>query len=294
MQGETLLRLLPPPALEVPADLVYLSPGESPPPPPDHELPHVRLNMVASLDGRAAMGGKASGIGSAADRLLMDALRSRADAVMVGAGTLRAERMTLGVSEARSRRRLAEGRPPQPLAVVLAGDTGIRSTLRRNLLRSSADNTLLLLPDGPDLEASREAGEGAGRGGDKREAELGEPRVLRVGVEEGHGGRAGVDLGEALRLLRREYGVRSLLVEGGPTLNGRLLSCGLVGELFLTLAPKILGGGEDRGGGPSIVEGLHEDASWGTEPLPKGGDLLLISAYCYRSELFLRYATRTL
>jgi riboflavin biosynthesis pyrimidine reductase len=39
-----------------------------------------------------------------------------------------------------------------------------------------------------------------------------------------------------------ERGVRSVLCEGGPTLNSYLFAAGLVDELFLTLNPKTLGG----------------------------------------------------
>jgi riboflavin biosynthesis pyrimidine reductase len=41
----------------------------------------------------------------------------------------------------------------------------------------------------------------------------------------------------ALERVRAEHGVRSVLCEGGPTLNGSLLAAGLVDELFLTVAP---------------------------------------------------------
>ncbi len=50
--------------------------------------------------------------------------------------------------------------------------------------------------------------------------------------------------GPALRRLRAERGVRSVLCEGGPTLNGALLRAAVVDELFLTLSP-VLAGGED-------------------------------------------------
>src|SRR3712207_7977952 len=42
--------------------------------------------------------------------------------------------------------------------------------------------------------------------------------------------------------LREDYGVRSILCEGGPTLNSHLLAAGLVDELFLTLSSKLAGG----------------------------------------------------
>jgi riboflavin biosynthesis pyrimidine reductase len=54
--------------------------------------------------------------------------------------------------------------------------------------------------------------------------------------------RVGDDLPLLMATLRAEYGVRSVLCEGGPTLNSHLLAPGLVDELFLTLNSKLLGG----------------------------------------------------
>ena len=46
----------------------------------------------------------------------------------------------------------------------------------------------------------------------------------------------------ALRRARQEHGVRSVLCEGGPTLNGSLLAEGLIDELFLTISPLLANG----------------------------------------------------
>ena len=50
------------------------------------------------------------------------------------------------------------------------------------------------------------------------------------------------DLGTALRRLREEHGVRSVVCEGGPHLNAALVPTGLVDELHLVLAPLLVGG----------------------------------------------------
>jgi riboflavin biosynthesis pyrimidine reductase len=73
-----------------------------------------------------------------------------------------------------------------------------------------------------------------------------------VVVESGPEGRA--DLPALLRSLREE-GVEALLCEGGPTLHGSLQAAGLVDELFLTIAPKLSGGGVP----PRILEGELDD-----------------------------------
>jgi riboflavin biosynthesis pyrimidine reductase len=57
--------------------------------PPDR--PAVALNMIASLDGRAALEGRTGPLANRADYEMFHALRGAADAVLVGAGTVRAE-----------------------------------------------------------------------------------------------------------------------------------------------------------------------------------------------------------
>jgi riboflavin biosynthesis pyrimidine reductase len=59
-----------------------------------------------------------------------------------------------------------------------------------------------------------------------------------------------VNLREALRYLRQEHSIRALLSEGGPHLHAQMQADGLVDDLFLTIAPKLSGGGA-----PRIVEG---------------------------------------
>ena len=66
-------------------------------------------------------------------------------------------------------------------------------------------------------------------------------------VESGRGEWA--DLSDLLRSLHEE-GVGAVICEGGPTLHGSLQAAGLVDELFLTIAPKLAGGGA-----PGILEG---------------------------------------
>jgi riboflavin biosynthesis pyrimidine reductase len=91
-------------------------------------------------------------------------------------------------------------------------------------------------------------------------------RVLVAGDER-------VDLARGIALLRSELGVKQVLCEGGPNVNGQLLAAGLVDELCLTVAPALL-----DGDGPRIVRGLSTRVSLG-----------LIAAHECDGELFLRY-----
>jgi 5-amino-6-(5-phosphoribosylamino)uracil reductase len=74
----------------------------------------------------------------------------------------------------------------------------------------------------------------------------------------------------------RARGIRSLLCEGGPTLNEMLLAEGVVDELFLCVAP-LLAGGTDA---PTIVVGRG---------LPEPAAMELVWAYESESHLLLRY-----
>ena len=84
------------------------------------------------------------------------------------------------------------------------------------------------------------------------------------------------DLRPLLARLRDEYGVRSIMCEGGPTLNYSLLLYGLVDELFLTLSPTLAAGANAL----TIVAG---------QPLPELVPLELVWALEHDAELFLRY-----
>ena len=88
------------------------------------------------------------------------------------------------------------------------------------------------------------------------------------------------DLTDVLRILRQQHGIESLLCEGGPTLFGALLKAGLVDELFLTLAPKLVGRG--AASGPAVVSGPPPEAP---------AALKLVGVLEYEGTLFLRYKT---
>jgi riboflavin biosynthesis pyrimidine reductase len=73
--------------------------------------------------------------------------------------------------------------------------------------------------------------------------------------------------------------VRSVLCEGGPTLNASLLPYGLVDELFLTISPTLAGGADAL----TIVAGA---------PLPELVELELLWALEDGGELYLRYRVK--
>jgi riboflavin-specific deaminase-like protein len=173
---------------------------------------------VSTLDGRVAVGGRSGPIGDEADRELFHSLRTEADAVMVGAGTVRTERYGRIVRRPELReRRVREGLAPDPLAVIVSARLWLPPDLP---LLQDPDSTVVV------LTASEE--------------EL-PPVPAQVQYMRGPPG-VELELRPLLERLRTELDVRSILCEGGPTLNASLVREHLVDELFLSLAPKLAGG----------------------------------------------------
>lgn len=59
-------------------------------------------------------------------------------------------------------------------------------------------------------------------------------------------GRGTVDLALALRTLYVQHGVRTVVSEGGPSVNGQLVAAGLVDEVCITVAPWLVSGPSAR------------------------------------------------
>jgi riboflavin biosynthesis pyrimidine reductase len=216
------------------------------------DRPYDYANFVISHDGRVsfnlpdALGGGAVSLDNRHDQWLMGLLRARADAVLVGDATLRLEPdhvWTAGGifpedASAFDRLRQAEGRTPLPLQVFasLHGDipdeaavfqqSGLRVVIASTTSGVAQARALLHRYAGVDY--------------------------LDLGAEQ-------TNLGLLTHTLYRDYGVRSLLCEGGPRLYGSMLAAGEVDEEFLTISPIAIGnpaGGTPR---PGLVEGVAFD-----------------------------------
>ena len=228
-----LRRLYPRPGTTTPAELISrLDLGSRAP----ADRPYLVLNMVASLDGKAAVEGRTQALGGEADRQLFHHLRTQADALLVGAGTVRTERYGRATrSDELRAKREDEGLEPNPLMVIVSGRLDLPPDLpvlqdrdSRVLVATAADHEI----DGAEAQVDY--------------------------------ARTGDDLPLLLALLRERHGVRSVLCEGGPTLNAHLLAAGAVDELFLSLSPKLVGG---RGGltivaGQALLEPAEAELVW--------------------------------
>jgi riboflavin-specific deaminase-like protein len=221
--------------------------------------PYVILNMASTVDGRASIGGRSGAIGDHADRELFHALRGSVDAVMAGAGTVRVERYGRIIPAAATRQRRAQrGLGEEPLACIVSGRLSLAPDTP--LLNEPAAHVVMITPSQSSLPDTP--------------ARVDYVRARREGL---------LDLPAAMAELGERFGVRTLLCEGGPHLNGQLLLAGLVDELFLSFSPKLAGGEDATGEALRIVAGAQF-----AEPL----ELELLSALESASTLFLRYGVR--
>jgi riboflavin-specific deaminase-like protein len=214
------------------------------------ERPYLGLNMVSSLDGKATLDWRTKGLSTEVDRRLFHHLRTQADAVMVGAGTVREERYgRITKNEELADKRVTEGRAAEALAVVVSG----RLDLPHDLPLLNEPEQAVLIATGMEhsLEDTRAAVEYA---------------------------RVGDDLPRLMAELH-DRGVRSVLCEGGPTLNSFLFAAGLVDELFLTMNPKVVSGAAAL----TIVAGRE---------LVEPAELDLVSVAEGDGELFTRWRVR--
>ncbi|NUP41339.1 MAG: bifunctional diaminohydroxyphosphoribosylaminopyrimidine deaminase/5-amino-6-(5-phosphoribosylamino)uracil reductase RibD, partial [Streptomyces sp.] len=198
--------------------------------------PYVLWKYAATLDGRiAAADGSSRWISSAESRADVHRLRAQADAVVVGSGTLLADDPHLAV-------RGVEG-AVQPLRVVVDSAARIRTTAR---VLDDAAPTLVAVAKDADT------------------AHLTGVDVLRLpSAPEGAAATRGLDVTALLAELHAR-GVRSVLLEGGPTLAGAFVAAGAVDTVVGYLAPALLGAGPNAlgpAGISTIAQALRLDVT---------------------------------
>jgi diaminohydroxyphosphoribosylaminopyrimidine deaminase/5-amino-6-(5-phosphoribosylamino)uracil reductase len=179
------------------------------------QTPWLRMKVAASLDGKTALdNGASQWITSQEARADGHAWRARAGAVLTGIGTLLEDNPRLDVRHAQTAR--------QPDAVVV--DSRLETPLDANIFQPGRR----LFIYAAVADAQRQA--------------LLEARGATVILMPGPGGKVG--LAAMLRdLARRE--INELHVEAGHKLNGSLIREGLVDELLVYLAPKLVGQGRE-------------------------------------------------
>ncbi|MBI3960572.1 MAG: GTP cyclohydrolase II [Chloroflexi bacterium] len=175
--------------------------------------PFVTLSYAQSLDGCVAgQPGKHLDISAPLSLTMTHALRAAHDGILVGIGTALADDPSLTV-------RRVEGDNPQPVVV----DSHLRLPATARLLQMSR-GVWIATTDAAPLEP-QQALEAAGA------------QILRLPTTQD--GR--VDLGALLACLGK-MGMRSLMVEGGPSILTSFLAARLADYAVVTVAPFFVGG----------------------------------------------------
>jgi riboflavin biosynthesis pyrimidine reductase len=183
------------------------------------ERPWVLLNMISSADGATVLGGKSTDLGDSDDLAVFKALRAVPDVILVGAGTARAEHYgPVKLDDERIARRRELGLEDLPRLAVVTGRLSLDPAAR---LFSTPDQRPLVIT-GPAADPER------------REALEEVADVTQL------------DSLDAASILGALGGVRVVLCEGGPSLNGQLVAADLVDELNLTIAPVLVSGESAR------------------------------------------------
>jgi len=190
--------------------------------------PFVRSKIAMSLDGRTAMAtGESKWITGSAARQDVQKLRAQSSAIMTGTGTILADDPSLTVRpeggwyhDGQSVR--------QPLRIVVGKDPEIAECAH---LFDDLHQVLFVTTQKRDRGNLVD--------------------VLTVPEKKGH-----VDLTTMMTALAKR-GINEIMVEAGSTLNGALLEAGLIDELIIYMAPKLMG---DSAKGLFHLPELHEMA----------------------------------
>ncbi|MER7158509.1 bifunctional diaminohydroxyphosphoribosylaminopyrimidine deaminase/5-amino-6-(5-phosphoribosylamino)uracil reductase RibD [Streptomyces lydicus] len=189
--------------------------------------PFVLWKYAASLDGRiAAADGTSRWISSPESRADVHRLRAAADAVIVGSGTARADDPQLGARISG----LSDDEISQPLRVVVdSGATAVKAGAR--VLDGTAPTLIAVAEDADATHL------------DGLAPLLRLPRAAD---------RRGLHIPALLQALHQRD-VRSVLLEGGPTLAGAFLAAQAVDKVVGYLAPVLLGAGPAAVGDAGIT-----------------------------------------
>ena len=218
--------------------------------------PWVRMKIAASLDGRTALvNGRSQWITGDAARADGQRWRRRAGAILTGVGTVRDDNPRLDVR--------LEPLAHQPLRVVV--DSHFSTLPDARLLQAPGRTLVVGAHQNPERMAALRA-VGA-------ELLLLPPRQGRV------------DLASLIDRLSMD-GVNELHVEAGATLNAALLQTGLVDELLVYLAPKLLGPGRDMAALPALQD-LGHAIDLQFEEMSRHGDDVCLRARLVGADAFL-------
>lgn len=188
-------------------------------------LPFVRCKLAMSLDGRtAAANGESKWITGPEARADVQRLRAGSCAILTGVNTVLQDDPSLTVRPgelvlpASQRQDAGMSLSRQPRRVIM--DSRLRTPVGAKIFQQPGATTLFTLAEEPVNYP-------------------GDTGVIVTVPTDDSGGR--VDPATVLELLASRFAVNEVLLEAGPTLSGAFVQAGLVDELVIYIAGKLLG-----------------------------------------------------
>ena len=216
--------------------------------------PYVILNAAMTLDGKIVTAKNSSNISGEEDLKRVHELRKNVDGIMVGIGTVLADDPRLTVHKIDAN--------PEDNPVRIVVDSRCRTPVAARITNKDARTIIaaanefkfdFLVSDRCNIFKQR-------------------------GVEFFFSGDTKVDL-TALMAHLYDEGVKTLMLEGGATLNFAMIKEGLIDEIRICIAPKVVGGVNAK----TLFDGE------GFDTMDEGVNLELTDSYNLGKDLILTY-----
>ncbi|MGA7542204.1 MAG: 2,5-diamino-6-(ribosylamino)-4(3H)-pyrimidinone 5'-phosphate reductase [Nitrososphaeraceae archaeon] len=184
----------------------------------------VIVNSAMTVDGKIATRQGDSAISSKDDLIRVHKLRDSVDGIIVGISTVLADNPRLTI-------RLGRKQPKEKHLTRIIIDSMGRIPLDSQILRTASKiRTIVAVTKLAHMNVRR--------------------KIKKTGAIIIVAGTDTVDLKRVLWTIQK-MGIKKILVEGGGEINWSLFSLGIVNELIVTIAPKIVGGRQAT----TLVEG---------------------------------------
>lgn len=184
----------------------------------------VIVNSAMTVDGKIATHQGDSAISSKDDLIRVHKLRDSVDGIIVGISTVLADNPRLTI-------RLGRKQPKEKHLTRIIIDSMGRIPLDSQILRTASKiKTIVAVTKLAHMNVRR--------------------KIKKTGAIVIVAGTNTVDLKRVLWTIQK-MGIKKILVEGGGEINWSLFSLGIVNELIVTIAPKIVGGRQAT----TLVEG---------------------------------------
>ena len=173
--------------------------------------PKIILSAAMTIDGKIASKTGDSRLSSKNDKIRVHKLRSKVDAILVGYNTVKRDNPLLTV-------RYAKGK--NPLRIILDSNANISSNSKIIKTCKKFPTIIAISNNASKKNISK---------------------LEKFPIEIIKSGKNKADIQNLLKKLSKKK-IKTLLVEGGGTVNWEFLKKGLVDEIIITIAPYLMGG----------------------------------------------------